>query len=198
LVVNITGKPDIITHVALTGYTACGKSTLGGILRDYAAYRHIATDDIRDELFGGKSPLELTGDEWSLLYSELGASKTAYILGGENVATENCAFSDANRRMIMHVSPVLAKCLKGRNQMLRRVLVQLDADVTLIRKRTEEMGRGQEFQDYIDWLNLFWTCPGDLSDRYGPVEVFRYDNESQKDLESIQKDLGSKLGIRLL
>lgn len=194
----MSSEPAIITHIALTGYPASGKSTLGGILSSKAAYRHISTDNIRKGILEDKSPMQLTGDEWALLYSEVGAAKGVYLLGGDNVATENCAFSDPNRRIMLHVSPVLAEYLKDKNVEIRRLLVQLDADISLIRERNEKLGRGPDFQQYIDWLNLYWTAPGDLSDDYGLVEVVRYDNEKPGDMVKIKKDLGSRLGTGLL
>jgi hypothetical protein len=133
-----------------------------------------------------------------LLYSDFAQRKALHLSRGENVATENCALDDDQRRIVMHVSPTLAMYLKEQEIELRRYLVHLDVDIEEIRRRCEAMGRGQDYGGYITLLEQHWRKPGDLSDDYGGVTVLRYENSTESDKQLILKDLGSRLNLTLL
>ena len=185
--------------VNIVGLPSSGKTTVAGRLVS-GGYAHVSTDQVRDEMFDGKAPYELTGDQWLGLFSEFHVRKHLHLLQDENVATDNCPIDEEQRRFVAYVDPALVGLFAIKEAELRRYMVSLVISTEEYMRRAEERGRlkTKESVEYAKWITSAWKPVKGFSDYLGGVPVLEYENNTPEQQRAMLADLGEKLGVALL
>ena len=183
-------------HLALIGLPSSGKGMIGRILRDKAGYKHMPNDDVREKLFPGKKPWDLSSEEWLMLYNDVASARHLYLSNGQDVTTDSCPYNQDLRKVTLHVCPEIKEYMKSE---LKRYIISLNVNENELERRECSRGRTDEKSlEFRKWLSSSWEPVKSYTDELGEVPAFNYENNTRRDQELILKDLGNIMGFNLL
>jgi len=159
----------------LTGYPACGKSTVSRFLERDMGYARLSGDDISEELFGHTYPYS-EGEDPERIWQMIHQRRDRLLAEGRDVVIDTTAY-DGQRRAGLFSTPAPAE----------KYLVWLQVSPKTMAKR--EKGKKWAEGSIERWkAKVGWEDPEE-----GEYHLLVYANDTQADKERIKSELIKEL-----